>query len=210
MDFFRISLFLLYYFYITVSVSIFHVFLFFHVPLFSCSTFFHVAFLCSNLFVLPSFYVLLYFMLHFHTLQGILFPFFSSFSLRMLQYFPATLGASCTISRGLAVSPTSKAISKAVKYCCKALHLRCLRGLGCASIISMFLLFLVAFFPCCSPFLLHFFNIENERKTQPKNDLTLSTLNLFHLYFWHPITPFCYYRVLNGWQSRKEPIYSFC
>ena len=133
--------------------------------------------------MLHSFYVLLYFMWHFHALQCFRFAFFSSCSLRMLQLFPATLCSSYTICGGVVGSLTNKAINKTVKYCWKALHLSCSRGLVCAYIISMFLFFHVAFFPCCSPFLLHFFNIENEPKPQPKNDLTLSTLNLFHFYF---------------------------
>ena len=77
-------------------------------------------------------------------------------------------------------------ISKVVKYCCKALHLRCSPGPGYACSI-----------PCCTFSMLHFFHVThfkywkilkifkmNERpKTQPKNDLKLTTVNFFQFYF---------------------------
>ena len=71
-------------------------YIFFHAALFSCCTL-----LCSNLFmyfifVLHSFYILLYFMFHFHTLQCFSFAFCSCCTLCMLQFLPTALCSCCT------------------------------------------------------------------------------------------------------------------
>ena len=82
---------------------------------------------------------------------------------------------------------------------------------------SMLHLFHVALFPCCTFFMLHFFHvaimvlsflvlccnlfmllvyywkilkINGRQKTQPKSDLTLSTVNFVSLIFWYSITHF--------------------
>ena len=73
--------------------------------------------------------------------------------------------------RDLQQQLTKPLINKAVKYCCKALHLRCRRG----SWLRFYY------------FAQHFFNIEKYwkwtkgRKHNQKNDIT--TVNLFHFYF---------------------------
>ena len=117
-----------------------------HVALFSCCTFFilhhfHVALFCVVIFscctfsMLHSFYVLHYFMSHFCTLQCFHFAFFSCCTLRMLQVFPVALCSCSTISRGVARTLRNiqdgdfgTIINRTVKYCCKALHLRCSWG----------------------------------------------------------------------------------
>ena len=73
----------------------------FHVPLFcvvilSCCTFFRVALS-----------LWLYFMLQFYTLQCFCFAFFSCCTLRMLQFLLVALCSCCTITRGVARTPTN-------------------------------------------------------------------------------------------------------
>ena len=85
-------------------------------------------------------------------------------------------------------------ITKAVKHCCKVLHLRCSWGSGYASAIFILHFFHVAHFPCRTFFMLHsshaaldyywkILKMDGRQKTQPKSNLTLSTVNLFHFYF---------------------------
>ena len=76
--------------------------------------------------------------------------------------------------------------------------------------------FHVAFFSCCihvalfSLSMLHsshvalvyywkILKMDGRQKTQPKSDLTLSTVNLFHFYFDILSHVFCHDIVLNGW-----------
>ena len=100
-------------------------------------------FLCSNIFLL-YFFVMHYFMLHFYTLQSFPFAGSSYCTLHKLQFFPVAL-CSCVArtSKTSKMESFAKIINKAVKYCCKVLHLRCPRGfwLRCTY---------VAYFPCCT------------------------------------------------------------
>ena len=80
----------------------------------------------------------------------------------------------------------------------------------------MLLFFHVALFSCCihvalfSLSMLHsshvaliyywkILKINGRQKTQPKSDLTLSTVNLLHFNFDILSHAFCHYIVLNGW-----------
>ena len=170
----------------TILVHFFRIslcqFIFFHVALFSrCALFmfhfFHTApfpsstFLCSNLFMLHFFllyffYVVHHFMLHCYMLQCFRFASFSYCTLCMLQVFPVALFPEVQPGSSQTSKMESFAIliSKAVKYCCKALHLRCSRGPYYVSTISMLQFFHVAVFSC--PTFLILKNIENERKTE--------------------------------------------
>ena len=64
-------------------------------------------------------------------------------------------------------------ISKAVKYCNKALHLRCSQGSGYMSTIFMLLFLNIG----------KYWKWLKDRKHNQKSDITISTVNLFHFYF---------------------------
>ena len=145
----------------------------FHVVLFSYFTILYCTLLCSNVFMLHFFSCCTLF-----TNCSISCCTFTSCNLFVLHSSPVALFACCNIVLlhfvHFALFPkvwsgfpqTSKMerfetiIAKAVKHGCKVLHLRCSRGSGCASTISMLhffhiALFHVALFPCCTLFMLN-------------------------------------------------------
>ena len=149
----------------------FHVALFFMYCSISCYTFIH-----CNVFVL-------------HSSSFALFAFCNFFFLHFIHValFPEVYPGPPQTSK---MESFATLIKKVVKYCCKALYLRCLRGPGYASTISM-LLFLIPK------------NIEDKPKTEhttKKRPYTQHLELVFFLFlFWYPITYFCRYIVLNGW-----------
>ena len=131
---------------------------------FPCCTFFilhnfHFAFF----FALHYFYVLCYFMMHFYTLQYFRFALFSCCTLRMLHFFLlhfVHVALFPELQPGPPQTSTMKSvvntlINKAVKYCCKALHLRCSWGSWLRLYCFHILLFL-----CSTLFILRSFNIK--------------------------------------------------
>ena len=160
---------------------------FFHVPLFSCTFFilhhFHAALFCVVIFPCCTFFRVALFLCIALFHDALLHVAIFSFCILLLLHsshvaiFPVALCSCCSISRGVPGPPqTSKMesfatiIKKVVKYCCKALHIRCSRGcwqhlyyfhvaLFSCRTFSMLHFFHIALFPCCTFSMLHSFHV---------------------------------------------------
>ena len=164
--FFRISLQQSIFFHVALFSRCVFMFHLFHTAPFPSSTFCVVISTYCTFFPLHSFYVVHHFMFHGYTLQCFRFASFSYCTLCMLQVFsvapfPELQPGSSQTSK---MQSFAILISKAIKYCCKALHLRCSQGPHYVSTISMLQFFHVAVFSC--PTFLILKNIENERKKE--------------------------------------------
>ena len=174
-----------------------HSFHFFHTARFPCCTF-----LCRNVFMLHFFSCCTLFMncfiscctftrcnvFVFHSSPVVLFACCNFFLLHFVHFalfsevypgFPQT----SKMERFATI------ITKAVKHCCKVLHLRCSRGYASTIFMLHFFhvtLFHVALFPCCTFFMLHFFHVVLFSCCtffiMPFFHFTLFSLSMLHLF----------------------------
>ena len=167
----------------------------FHVAIFSYCTIFMLHFLCYNLFMLHFFCVEIFLrialfhlfsysfisfhLLHFYTLQCFRFAFFSCCIFRILQLFMLHYFQICSQNhhKHLRWRAFQQQLAKLLNTV-KKLSILDVRGV----LITLLL------FPCCTFSMLQFFHIEKywkwmkDRKHNQKNDITFSTVNLFHLF----------------------------